>query len=419
LLLSELLVLRITQQGGSMTMTGKFKDAFARVKGNLTSLDHQPLSKAALVIILFLDLFILISIFNGLDEHTRQLSSPDDVIPYSCREIVINRQWNPTNRTDNLSQIVLSHSTRYDQDEERKRARHPVCEPYIDLFDRIKNDRELIAFFEDRAKFVQETRDLQREIGNLKGAYDTSLLETIARQKEGRANVDTLKKDIRQRTDALNTLQGQVAALDQRINGNEKVRQLWELLQGLQEQDRETLKADLRSLYFWHPVKRLGMQLLFLLPLFAVFYVWNNASIKRGRGIQTLVSSHLLVVSFLPIFFKIIETVYDIIPKKLLKRLMDLLESLKLVAVWHYLVIALAVAAALFLVYIFQKKLFSREKLIERRIVKGQCQECGKHLPPGSAACPFCGFGQFKPCTHCGKPTLVYGKFCRECGKAL
>jgi len=401
-----------------MSITAKFKDAFSRVRSNLTSLDSQPLSKAALVIILFLDIFILTAIFNGLDEHTRQLASPDDRIPHTCREIVINSRWNATNRTDNLSQIVISHSTRYYPFEEKKQDRHPICEPYLDLVDQIKNDKELTAAFEDRAKFVQEARDLQREIGNLKGAYDTSLLETIARQKQGQAHVDALKKDIRQKTEALNTLQGQIVSLDQKIDGNGKVKLLWERLQGLSDQDRDTLKTDLRTMYFWHPVKRLGMQMIFLLPLFAVFYAWNNGSIKKNRGIQTLVSSHLLVVSFIPIFFKIIETVYDIIPKKLLKKLIDLLESLKLVAIWHYLVIAAAVAAALFLIYIFQKKIFSREKLIERRIAKEQCQECGRHLPPASPACPFCGFGQLAACKHCGKPTLVYGKHCRECGKA-
>ncbi|MHB8844882.1 MAG: zinc ribbon domain-containing protein [Nitrospirota bacterium] len=400
-----------------MSMTGKFKEAFSRVRSNLTKLDSQPLSKAALIIILFLDIFILTAIFNGLDEHTRQLASPDDRIPYTCREIVINNRWNAVSRTDNLSQIVISYSTRYYPFEEKKRERHPICAPYLDLVDQIKNDKELTAAFEDRSKFVQETRDLQREIGNLKGAYDTSLLETIAKQKEGQAHVQTLQKDIRQKTETLNTLQGQINALDQRINGNEKIKLLWERLQALSDQDRETLKSDLRSLYFWHPVKRLGMQMIFLIPLFAVFYLWNNASIRKNRGIQTLVSSHLLVVSFIPIFFKIIETVYDIIPKKLLKKLIDLLESLKLVAIWHYLVIALAVAATLFLIYIFQKKLFSREKLIERRIAKGQCQDCGKNLPAGSVACPFCGFGQFKICSSCGKPTLVYGKYCKECGK--
>jgi len=129
------------------------------------------------------------------------------------------------------------------------------------------------------------------------------------------------------------------------------------------------------------------------------------------------VSSHLLAVSFIPIFCKIIETIYDIIPKILLKKIIDLLESLKLVAIWHYLVIALAVAAALFLIYIFQKKLFSHGKLIERRISKGACQQCGKHLPAGSQACPFCGFAQFKTCSNCSNLMHVYSKYCRECGK--
>ena len=346
-------------------MAGKLKEAFSRIKGNLTSLDDQPLSKAALVIILFLDLFILTSIFNGLDEHTRQLSSPEDRIPAACREIIIDRQWNPTNRIESLSQVVLSYSTRSYPVEERKRERHPVCAPYLDLVDQIKNDKELTSIFEDRARSVREAGVLQREIGALKGAYDTALLESIAKEKEGQANVDAIKNDVRRKTDALNALQDKITALDRGINGNAKVLLLWERLSGLQEQDRERLKTELRSLYFWFPVKRLGMQLLFLLPLFVVFYAWNSTSIRRGRGIQTLVSSHLLVVSFIPIFFKIIETVYDIIPKKLLKKIIDLLESLNLVAIWYYLVIALGVAAALFVIYIFQKKLFAKAKLLE------------------------------------------------------
>jgi hypothetical protein len=400
-----------------MSVIRMIKEHLSRIRTNLTSLDSQPLSKAALVVILFLDVFILTSIFNGLYEHTRQLSAPDDHIPYSCRDIVINRDWNPTNRIDNLANIVIAHSSSYYLPEERKKDRHPVCKPYIELLDQIKNDRELVVLFEDKSKYDRESKDLQRKISELKGAYDTSLLEAIARQKEGQANIDTIKKDVQGKTDALNAMRGQIDALELKINENLKVRQFWDKLQGLQQADREKLRSDLRHSYFWFPVKKLVMQMLFLLPLFAVFYFWNNASIRKGRGIQVLVSAHLLVVSFIPIFFKIIETVYDIIPKKLLQKLIGLLESLRLVAIWYYFVIALSVAAALFVIYIFQKKLFSRDKLIERRIAKGQCQQCGKHLPAGSAACPFCGFAQFKACGSCGGPTLVYGKYCKECGK--
>ncbi len=400
-----------------MSVGARFRDKFGKVKTHLTSLDDQPLGKAALVIIIFLDIFILVSIFNGLDAHTRQLSTPDAYIPYTCREIVVNRQWNPTNRIDNLSQIIISSSSSYYRVDEKKGNRHPVCVPYLDLVEQIKNDRALVSIFEERNKAELEARELQREIDNLKGAYDTSLLETIAKKRESRTKIGETRIDFHKKAADLDALKARIATLEQSINGDPKIKLLWERLQGLQERDRQVLLSDLRTLNFWYPVKRLGMQMLFLLPLFFVFYAWNNASIRKNRGLQTLVSSHLLVISFIPILFEIIETVYDIIPKKLLKKLIDLLESLKLVAIWHYLVIALAVAVALFLIYIFQKKLFSRERLLERRITKGECQQCGKHLPAGSHACPFCGFIQFMPCRNCNKPMHVHGKYCRECGQ--
>jgi RNA polymerase subunit RPABC4/transcription elongation factor Spt4 len=400
-----------------MSVGAKFKGKLVNIKTHLTRLDDQQLGKAALIIIVLLDIFILIAIFNGLEEHTKQLSSPYEYIPNACREIVINRHWNPTNRTDNLSQIIVSSSTSYYQIEEKKKERHPVCVAYVDLFDQIKNDKVLTSIFEDRHKSEREAKELQRGIDNLKGAYDTSLLETMAKQQESQTKVDATKTDFQQKANALNILKNRIVSLEQTINGDAKVKLLWEKLQDLREQDRQKLVTDLRRLNFWYPVKRMGMQMIFLLPLFAAFYAWNSTSIKKSRGVQTLVSSHLLAVSFIPIFCKIIETIYDIIPKILLKKIIDLLESLKLVAIWHYLVIALAVAAALFLIYIFQKKLFSHGKLIERRISKGACQQCGKHLPAGSQACPFCGFAQFKTCSNCSNLMHVYSKYCRECGK--
>jgi len=400
-----------------MSVGTKFKNKFTKVRTHLTSLDDQPLGKAALLIIIFLDIFILISIFDGLDAHTRQLTSPDAYIPNTCREIVVNRQWNPTNRIDNLSQIIISSSTSPYRDEEKRKERHPVCVPYVDLVDQIKNDIALTSIFEDRNKSEREAKELQRAIDNLKGAYDTSLLETIAKQQESQTKIDATKKDFQEKTSALNVLKARITSLERTINDDTKVNLLWEKLEGLKGQDRQALITGLRTLNYWFPVKKLGMQLIFLLPLFVVFYAWNNTSIRKNRGLQTLVSTHLLGISFIPILCKIIETVYDIIPKILLKKLIDLLESLKLVAIWHYLVIALAVAAALFLIYIFQKKLFSREKLIERRISKGECQQCGKHLPAGSQACPFCGFSQFKTCSNCNSLRHVHGKYCRECGQ--
>ena len=400
-----------------MSAGTKFRETFGRMKARLTSLDDNPLSKAALTIIVFLDIFVLMAIFNGLDRHTGQFSSPGEYVPNACREMVINRDWNSANRMDNLSQIVISYSGSYYRIDEKKKERHPTCTPYIGLLDQIKQDRSLSGTFEARSKAAREAGELQRQIDALKGAYDTSLLESMAGRPESRAKVEATQKDFQQKANALQTVKSRIASLDETINGDAKVTLLWGKLQDLQEQDREKLLSDLRTLNFRYPVKRLAMQMVFLLPLFAVFYAWYNASVRKARGVQALVSFHLLGVSFIPIFCKIMETIYDIIPKILLKKIIDLLESLKLVAIWHYLVIAFAVVAALLLIYIFQKKLFSREKLIERRIAKGECQQCGKHLPAESHACPFCGLVQFKTCGSCNGLMHAQGKYCKACGK--
>jgi len=387
-----------------------------KIRGHLTQLDGQPLGKAALVILLFLDLFILTAIFNGLDDHTRQLTSPDDYIPQTCREIVINYQWNPTNRTDNLAQLITSYSGSYYRSDDREPQRHPLCAPYLDLIGEMKRDKVLSDAFDDRRKYSYEAAELQREIDSLKGAYDTTLLATIAGQTDGPPETTAIKDDFQRKAAALNILTSQIGAVEETINADARVQRLFVQVQVLQKADRDALLSDLRRLNFWYPLKKLAMQLLFLLPLFAIFYAWNSVSVRRNRGVQALVSTHLLIITFLPIFGKILETVYDIIPHKLLARLMALLESFKLVAIWHYLLMGLAIVTGLLLIYLCQKKLFTRERLLERRIARGECQSCGKHLPAAAASCPFCGFGQFTLCTHCQQPRHVHGRFCKQCG---
>lgn len=400
-----------------MNPVTRIKTKLIDTKNSLTSLDNQPLSKATLVILLFLDIFILTAIFNGLAAHTRQLSTPDDYIPGSCREMVIDRSWNPTNRIENLSQLVNSHNTSYTyRSQPVQRQNHPICTPYLTLLDHIKSDKTLVSNFDERRKVERETQELQRRINQLKGSYDTSLLEAIAQQPEPATEVDAIRAEFKQKSSRLNSLKTRVSELDGLISAAPKVASLWAKLQSSQTDDRQALLAELRSLNFWYPVKKFGMQMLFLLPLFAVFYVWNNASIRGNRSLQTLVSAHLLVVAFIPVFCKLIEAIYNIIPKQLLHKLIALLTELKLVAIWHYSIIVVAIATALLLIYLFQKKLFSREKLIERRIAKGECQQCGKHLPTGARACPHCGYLQFSPCPACGKPKHTQSRHCWACG---
>lgn len=389
----------------------------SRFRNNLTRLDDQPLGKAALVIIIGLDLFILTSIFDGLGRHAAQLAHPGEHIPGICSDMVIAGGWNKTNRLERLAGIVVTHVTSPYLPKDRPRAHHPLCAPILTELDAIKNDKALASGFMAIQRLSGQARELRAQIERLKGPYDTALLETIARQPAQDTGVDALKAQIKKKTAELNEVTAALADAEAPLAQDERIRRLWSAIDALTDAQREQLRDDLRRLNFWYPVKRLGMELAFLLPLIAVFYWWYATSIRRNRGLQVLVSSHLLVVTAIPLVFKLGELVYDILPKKLLQRLIELLESFKLVALWNYLLIALAIAAALALVYLFQRKLFSREKLLERRIAKGQCQQCGRGLPAAARTCPFCGFHQLTACKHCRQPTYIYGRFCVACGQ--
>lgn len=399
-------------------MLGNITSKLTRIKRNLFYLDEQSIGKASLSVIIFLDLFILISIFNGLDDHTRQLTRPDQLVPQFCRDIIIDEDWNKTNQLTRLARVVSNARSYYYYRDERERTheRHAVCEPISKLFLSIEDDRSVASNLKDFLGAKTEIKDLTSELGRTKGAYDTSLLERIADKKVQQTNVDSLKKEISEKTGSLNELLRKQKLLESSLQQDNRIQKLFFIVENISEEQKIALRDDLRELNFWFPVKRLGMEMLFLLPLLFVFYLWNSKSISSNRPFQTLVSSHLLVIAFIPVFFKILDLIYDIIPKKLLKHIMELLESLNLVAIWHYLLMAVSILVALAVIHLFQNKLFSREKVIEKLIAKGSCQSCSKHLPPNISSCPFCGFEQFKECSHCNKPTYVYGKFCKECG---
>ncbi|WP_369434490.1 hypothetical protein [Psychromonas sp. MME1] len=371
-----------------------------------------------LVIVLFLDLFILMSIFQGLDDHTSQLTTPYEYVPQYCRDIVIDEAWNESNRLIHTAKMVARDRGNYTYIDEKHRDQeiHPICQSIATRLDVIEANKTLSSSLNLLLKLRQQSVEVKSELDRVKGAYDTSLLEEIADNNSVKENTVSLKNQVVHLTKKLNTLANDESASVSLLMQNQHVIEFFNVIDNSSTNNRDILLQELRDLNFWYPAKRLAMEMILLLPLVIIFYLWNSKSIVASRPYQSLVSSHLLVVVFIPVIFKLITLVYDILPKKLLKHIFALLESLKLVAIWHYVMMGAAVLVAMALIYFMQKKIFSPEKIIQRRIIKGQCQHCAAHLPSGNNACPICGFMQFKLCGHCNKKTYIHGKYCRKCG---
>ena len=369
---------------------------------------------------------------NSIQEAGKGLESivdTDDIrqrarrVALKTPEVFIEQSWSPAERMSKLQPLVLSDRKRYSYwqrsifEEENLKQMHPLCRELFEKIKTLSDDEALQNLFVERERKIKERDTLRTSQNEAKKAYDTHLLEAIAAKGDGAEKTrPSIAELSRKYTARIERLTGAISTVEKQINAHPGVQEIWRMVSP-ENQNRQQVVDDFRRYERWYPLKELGWQLLFLLPIFCIFYGWSTLSLKKERRIQTLIASHLLVVAFIPILVKVIELVVELIPEHFFRALFELLRSLHLIALWHYLVIIGSVALGLFLVFLVQKKVFSRERVIQKRLMSGACHACGKKLPANALVCPFCGTGQMENCSGCQQQTPVGGTYCIRCGE--
>ena len=117
------------------------------ISRGLTRVNNYPIGKAALTVVLMLDVFILTLIFRRLDYHSDQLASPYDVIPAHCRAIVVDRTWSPNNALDKIAQAIPYYKNDPDYRNPLRQPNdvHAACRPLLRMLEGIANNRLLAA----------------------------------------------------------------------------------------------------------------------------------------------------------------------------------------------------------------------------------------------------------------------------------
>ena len=72
-----------------ISLLPKIQSVFSRLR---SIGDKEPLSGLSFIIIIFLDIFVLTALFQGLSDQTASFTTPSDVIPYSCQRIAIDTE---------------------------------------------------------------------------------------------------------------------------------------------------------------------------------------------------------------------------------------------------------------------------------------------------------------------------------------
>jgi hypothetical protein len=389
----------------------------------LARVDNHPIGKATLAIVIMLDIFILVSITDGLGEHTAQLVTPHEYIPPHCSEIVISNSWDkryPKPLADLINRG--SYGLTYDIQSSDRQAAHSSCLPVTGLIHDISMDKVARRLLANYLEIKTEIQKAKVDGDRVRSAHDSVILETIA-GIDVINQADQIQNEINRTTSQLNRLLSKERDNLEAISTNKKISALKLHFTTYTQTQRDSLKADKLNYQFWLPLKRLGMEMIFLLPMILILFLWNGISLRAGRHYQVLVSSHLIVIAFIPTVFRALDLIYTVIPKTLIAKVITFLESFNLIAIWYYIVMAAAVSLGVALIYFVQLRIFTKQQImkgniIQDRIAKGCCQDCGNSVHRDNKHCSACGYSIYSNCSACDEPTYTNGKFCKECGAA-
>jgi len=382
--------------------------------------EDEPLGKLSLVIVILLDMFLLSVVFVGLESHTSQLSSVNEYFPWECRQVLIENRWSNANKLDRLQVIVLNDYNNYLRrdsffDENKLGRMHPDCKEYFQSIKSIAENQSIKNMFINRQNLQRKFSDWRKEHKIGKDVYDTQLLEKIADNKSQPGT--SVAGSMRRISKEYEKINAEIVAISSTISNQQLVKDFFEQFGPSSSSKRDKLISDLKRYEVFYAFKEFCWQFLFLLPIFAGALFWYVRSTNKKFATQTLFSAHLLTIASIPILFKIVELVLDLIPNTFFRALFELLEKLHIMALWHYLLIVVSLLVAILLVYLIQKKFFNKQRIYEKRLIAGKCCLCGKKLPPESGHCPFCGKNQMRQCSHCQSDTFLGGSCCVNCGK--
>ena len=94
----------------NISILPKIQSVFSRLR---SINKNEPLSLLSLIIIVFLDVFVLFALFQGLSDQTASFTTPNDIIPYNCQAIAINTEnYDTIQKIDQI--LVQARSYQYD-----------------------------------------------------------------------------------------------------------------------------------------------------------------------------------------------------------------------------------------------------------------------------------------------------------------
>lgn len=401
---------------------GRFLRRFFR---KTRMINNEPLNRVSSIVIILVDIFILVNVFNGLDDISHWFLSPDRVYPCYADFQTYRQSTNKDKDYQTIrSTVNLDVSDRYTWEQNYRSAQEghlgsvfSLCLDYARQRDRVNNplDRELIKNIDGKQSQIA---NLERTNQNIRASYDSTLLEKIAGQEPTRSintvSAEKAKQELDRNNTAITNLKQEIAKLKSEIIAKPESVNLLNFIRD--DSKFQPIKNNYQRASFWYPSIQFIFQALFLIPLVAIALLVHNFAQQKGYGLIALITWNLLAIFLIPLIIKILQFLQVGV---LFNWIFNLIKAIfgSLLFLVSYVYIFIIPIVGFLLIKLLQNQFIFNPKIqADRRVQSSCCMNCGKKIRSGDAHCPHCGYHQYSECPHCHQETYKNLPYCRECG---
>ncbi|MEL6776535.1 MAG: hypothetical protein AAFO06_04700 [Cyanobacteria bacterium J06597_16] len=410
-------------------MLSRFRRSISRFFNKSRKINHEPINKASLIVLIIVDLFILANVFAGLDDISRWPISPQQAYPchsewqrYRQNELA-DKDYTLIAGAVRPADIWQEQQYLENQNYAEGARGHlgqvsDVCLQYGGLRDGLST--------QDNNAIAQRINDAQAEINSFRNSnatirqqYDSTLLEEIAGQPReqsinaveaaaAKREIEQNDRAIAQREDTLEGLKGSLL----------KAPESQDFLDFLADDAAfSSVDSGHNKASFWHPSIQLLFQGLFLLPLIAIASTLNRFAQRKNYGYIALISWHLLAIFTIPLIWKVFEFLQI---GFIFSWLADVIQALfgGLRFLLNYLQILIIPVIGFGIIKFFQKVVFNTRLQAANRVQNRKCVSCGKKIRKYDVHCPHCSYRQYQECNHCHNLTYRHLPHCKHCGES-
>ncbi|MEO1620334.1 MAG: hypothetical protein AAFU53_04780 [Cyanobacteria bacterium J06632_3] len=403
-------------------MFARLRRSVSRFFNKSRKINHEPINKVSLIVIILVDLVILSNVFAGLNDISNWPMNPGDAYP--CQF-----EWEQyrDNTADEKDYLFLQQNLAFGEDvnyfpsyrDLEKGRLGSVSEICLDY----ESEKNAISNEESRA-IARQINDVTAEINSftdknntIRQQYDSTLLEEIAGQSRERSinqvGAAEARQELERNEAAISQRETTLASLKSDLVNLSASQSFLALLND--DSKFNSVTQGYQRASFWYPSIQMLFKGLFLLPLILLALAVHRFAQRKNYGYIALISWHLLVIFCIPLILQIFEFLqFGFLIQWLVEFLEVLFGGLRFLI--NYLQILLIPIIGFGIIKFFQKVVFNTQRQAANRVQKMRCLNCAKQLRRYDVHCPHCGYLQYRECSNCNNLTYRHLPHCKHCG---